>query len=286
MSDSWTNITPPRVASTDPASAADVNSIMADLRLLKGGVAGATPTTNIEAEAAKMITAQADILAVQPFAPWAYSAPDGTEVNLTVASKRHLSMKPSADTTIDLPTTGIATTDVFHIVNNGYKVLTIRSSGENVIGYLHHGSVGVFAPLQATPTTAAHWGRSLIHKKKLYAGSIAGTAYTNGTLTITMNQASPTITYGGLLVEPIGDGDVFAFDLWIDSTGDSTNNPTWTISNVTQGPVVYASGSELYNSNAGAVYMYGAVATVNANGVTSAKIAIRGTFSAKPTWMD
>lgn len=46
MADSWINITDR--TSADDASSADINQIMANLRLLKGGVAGTAPTMALE----------------------------------------------------------------------------------------------------------------------------------------------------------------------------------------------------------------------------------------------
>lgn len=59
--------------------------------------------------------------------------------------------------TVKLPTTSVAAGQTYTIVNKSTGLVTVQSSGANIITVLPSGVEATFVSLQATPTTAAHW---------------------------------------------------------------------------------------------------------------------------------
>lgn len=286
----WTDLAT-RVANTDSNAAADINALMEDARLIKGGTAGTAPTESLEA----LITR------VNAVPTWSYSAPSG-DTTLTVSSGRKIILNPSASFILTLPTTSITTSDVFEFINISYKVITVKSSDGDILQYMHRNSHGIFSPTQATPTDTLHWGQYVKHMEKQYIGTSAGTSYTNGTITISLNNAGISVKRFTIVPYLTDDNSWRAkISAVIEQTADASGtSPIITISGLTFKNITgwYQVGSSAHGIGGGADYgqprnvCYASPNTgtitvvVSVINVVDFAFEIDAELDSKPTWAD
>jgi len=84
-------------------------------------------------------------------------AANDSAVNFTNADVRHQICNPTAPRTYTLPTTSILAGDTWVFENRSAFLITLNSSGANLVGYVPAKSVVTVAALVNTPTTAANW---------------------------------------------------------------------------------------------------------------------------------
>lgn len=145
----WTNLAT-RVANTDSNAAADINALMEDARLIKGGTAGTAPTKSLET----LIT---EVAAIGSPATDSYSADTSTTQTLTYTSG-NITYNPTSDHDVNLPTTSVAAGWTRKLVNrSSTKVLTVKASGGNVVCKIIPKAWVIFQARQATPTAETHW---------------------------------------------------------------------------------------------------------------------------------
>jgi hypothetical protein len=286
----WTNLAT-RVANVDSNAAADVNALMADLLLIKGGTAGTAPTEALEA----LITRVNAIPASE------YSTPT-TNVTLTSASKRTQIINPNGSYNVTLPTTGIVAGDEFVIENPSYKVLTVKSSDTTTLKTVHHNGIGRFVALASTPTGTGDWSQRVEHPIKQYIGTIAGTAYTNGTITITHNISNPVIPRMVICPYLTDDGTWRAKISGVIGYTGSAADPVVTISGLTFKNVTdwYQEGIAALNNNGAGLYYQagdarnmifatpntGDLKALNSTTTYSTNFYIDAELESKPTWAD
>jgi hypothetical protein len=190
MPDSWTDI-PVRTGGTtgDPASSTDQNAQSANFRLLKGGTAATAPTTTLEAEAAKMITEQANIDALQLGDTWnVRGAESGTITAATIAEQKRQVYALSNTADRKLPTTGVLKGWEYVWVNPGTYALTVKSSDGDTVEVIMNAMIKVVA-LQDTPTDKTHW--RIVETKSLTVEKtyVGGQTYNTVVLAVTSASA-------------------------------------------------------------------------------------------------
>jgi hypothetical protein len=84
-------------------------------------------------------------------------AANDSNVAFTNADNRHQICLPTAPRTYSLPTTSIPSGDTWVFDNRSAFLITLNSSGGNLVGYVPAYSSVTVAALIATPTTAANW---------------------------------------------------------------------------------------------------------------------------------
>jgi hypothetical protein len=145
----WTNLAT-RVANTDSNAAADINALMEDARLIKGGTAGTAPTKSLET----LIT---EVAAIGSPATDSYSADTSTTQTLVYTSG-NITYNPTSDHDVNLPTTSVPAGWTRKYTNrSATKVLTVKASGGNVVCKIIPKTWVIFQSRQATPTAETHW---------------------------------------------------------------------------------------------------------------------------------
>lgn len=117
-----------------------------------GVASAATASTLASRDANALLTALAMI---QGFTTTATAAATTT---MTIASNPLQAWTGSSTQTIKLPTTSVPAGMQFWFINQSSGAITIQSSGANTIVIMAANTSAMFTALQATPTTAAHWG--------------------------------------------------------------------------------------------------------------------------------
>jgi len=154
---------------------------------------------------------------------------------LTVASSSYQQFTGSTTQTVQLPVTSTLTTGLtYHIVNNSTGVVTVNSSGANLVVAVPAGTTAMCTCIGTTLTTAADWEFGLTDFST-YTGSgavVMGTSPTIATPTITDSTDSyPTLkspTETANIVAAAATGtiniDVETSTVWYYTTNASANH--------------------------------------------------------------
>lgn len=101
--------------------------------------------------------AQANLLADAFIATPTSTATAAGTTTLTIDSSQVQVFTGTTTQTVLLPTTSVVAGMAYTIVNNSTGIVTMQSSGANVIGTVAPGTTNTFIAQVATPTTAANW---------------------------------------------------------------------------------------------------------------------------------
>lgn len=96
-----------------------------------------------------------------------------TPFQLTAFQNRTQVINPSGAITVKLPTTSILAGETVTIVNRSTNLVTVQSSGANLIDAIATGTISIVA-LQDTPTTAAHWFVSYLNESGTFVANFTG----------------------------------------------------------------------------------------------------------------
>ena len=134
---------------------------------------------------------------------FATTVTSGSTVTLTVASKYQQYFTGSTAQLVTLPTTSVVQGQTFQIVNQSSAVVTVQSSGANIILAVPANTTATFTALVATPTTAANWSYSYAPNVPRSKNAVVSptytlnAGYTNNTTTSTAVGISASITTSG-----------------------------------------------------------------------------------------
>lgn len=125
-------------------------------------------------------------------------AANDSNVVFTNAANRSQICNPSTARTYTMPTTAIVAGDTWTFVNRSNFLITLNSSGANLIGYVNANSTTTLSALVNTPTTAGNW-KIINQAAETLKGDITGTSPAAGFVgEIIQSNAGPlTVTHSG-----------------------------------------------------------------------------------------
>lgn len=268
----WTNLST-RVANVDNNAAADINAVMEDLRLIKGGVAGTAPTTTLEAEAVLTDALQLDSgVNVR-------GAESGAITQMSSTDKRRQLFALSGTANIKLPKTGVVEGWEYTLINPGAYALTVNANSGSPVCVTMNATLRVVAKV-ATPEAVTDWqiseAKSLTVEKE-YAG---GATYNTVALNVTSSAAGFSHVSSAFIPYQTIDGK-WHVKGYVSATHDSVT---------TAG--VNVAGIDMTNYQAAAVYNGWAYTTGTLFDITYHAAYTNCWFSfdqrldSKPTWAD
>ena len=133
------------------------------------GLASAAYSSNATASTLARRDASGNLLAGNHISSVSSTATAAGTTTLTVASSQVQVFTGTSTQTLVLPTTSVAAGQSFTVINQSTGAVAVQSSNTNALISVPGGSWAVVYALTATPTTAAHWGTTVI------AGGALGT---------------------------------------------------------------------------------------------------------------
>lgn len=270
----WTNIAT-RVANTDSNAAADINALMADLLLIKGGTAGTTPSTTLEA--------------IKSDNEWNVRAGESGTITAATISEQKLQRYAITGTSDrKLPTTGVLKGWEYVWANNSEYPLTIKSSdGDSIIILV--GAQASFIALQDTPTAKTHWGvlsKTLSSEKTYLMDLSPGITQLNGVATIVSSDVGSAVSvmHAEVTISRTIDGTWRARGTIRLDLGNAQTAITLTIT----GMKAKYSAATAYGSSACLIYTSGSNSdiAITQSAYQYPNVSFDVALDEKPTWAD